>query len=72
VVTTRLPFKAVLIRGYLRLIERRRSGLEDAYLRWLHPANFDAAGNQLVRLSALTAPFVYRDSRDASPPLQES
>jgi RimJ/RimL family protein N-acetyltransferase len=46
-------------------------GLEDAYLRWLDPTNFDAAGNQQLRLSGLTAPFVRRDSRDASPPLQE-
>lgn len=35
------------------------AGLRDAYLRWLDPANFDAAGNQRVRLSDLTAPFVH-------------
>jgi RimJ/RimL family protein N-acetyltransferase len=47
-------------------------GLRDAYLRWLDPANFDAAGRQKVRLSELTAPFVQRDSRDAIPPLDEN
>jgi hypothetical protein len=46
-------------------------GLKDAYLRWLDPANFDTAGKQKLRLSGLTAPFVRRDSADASPPLQE-
>jgi RimJ/RimL family protein N-acetyltransferase len=34
-------------------------GLEDAYRRWLDPANFDAAGNQKLKLSGLTAPFVH-------------
>jgi RimJ/RimL family protein N-acetyltransferase len=33
-------------------------GLKHAYLRWLDPGNFDAAGRQNVRLSKLTAPFV--------------
>lgn len=42
-------------------------GLKDAYLRWLDPANFDAAGKQQARLSELTAPFVERDSADAAP-----
>ncbi len=46
-----------------------RGGLQDAYLRWLDPANFDAQGRQKTRLSALTAPFVERDSADAWPPL---
>jgi RimJ/RimL family protein N-acetyltransferase len=44
-------------------------GLQDAYLRWLDPANFAADGRQRARLSALTAPFVARDSADAVPPL---
>jgi RimJ/RimL family protein N-acetyltransferase len=44
-------------------------GLKDAYLRWLDPENFDAAGRQKLRLSELTAKFVQRDSADASPPL---
>jgi RimJ/RimL family protein N-acetyltransferase len=34
-------------------------GLKDAYLRWLDPANFDATGNQQLKLSELTAPFVH-------------
>jgi RimJ/RimL family protein N-acetyltransferase len=46
-------------------------GLRDAYLRWLDPANFDATGAQQLRLSALTAPFVQRDSAAASPPLEK-
>ena len=34
-------------------------GLKDAFERWLDPSNFDAAGKQRVKLSALTAPFVH-------------
>jgi RimJ/RimL family protein N-acetyltransferase len=49
-----------------------RGGLQSAYLRWLDAANFDAGGRQKTRLSALTAPFVERDSRDAWPPLRAS
>jgi RimJ/RimL family protein N-acetyltransferase len=45
-------------------------GLREAYLRWLDPANFDPASLQKQRLSALTAPFVQRDSAEASPPLE--
>jgi len=37
-------------------------GLKDAYLRWLEPANFDAAGRQKLRLSELTAPYVHARS----------
>jgi len=44
-------------------------GLREAYLRWLDAANFDAQGRQTLKLSALTAPFVERDSADAWPPL---
>ena len=44
-------------------------GLQEAYLRWLDPANFDAQGGQKLRLSALTAPFVEQDSAAAWPPL---
>jgi RimJ/RimL family protein N-acetyltransferase len=47
-------------------------GLRDAYLRWLDPANFDAQGAQKHRLSALTAPFVEKDSAEAWPPLRSS
>jgi RimJ/RimL family protein N-acetyltransferase len=46
-------------------------GLQAAYLRWLDPGNFDAAGVQRRRLSELTGAFVERDSRDAWPPLAE-
>jgi RimJ/RimL family protein N-acetyltransferase len=46
-----------------------KRGLEAAFQRWLDPANFDAAGRQKQSLSALTAPFVERDSADAWPPL---
>ena len=46
-----------------------KRGLQDAYLRWLDPANFDAAGRQKLRLSELTAPFVACDSAQAWPPL---
>jgi RimJ/RimL family protein N-acetyltransferase len=34
-------------------------GLKDAYLRWLDPGNFDAAGAQTQKLSAFTAPYVH-------------
>ena len=34
------------------------AGLKDAYLQWLDPVNFDAAGKQQRRLSELTSPFV--------------
>ncbi len=36
-----------------------KSGLEDAYLRWLDEANFEASGRQKRKLSELTAPFVH-------------
>ncbi|HEX6638185.1 MAG TPA: GNAT family protein [Steroidobacteraceae bacterium] len=38
------------------------AGLEDAYLRWLDPGNFDAEGRQVLGLSALTAPWVHAGS----------
>lgn len=34
-------------------------GLQEAYRRWLDPANFDAEGRQKLKLSELTAPFVH-------------
>ncbi len=37
-------------------------GLKAAYERWLDPANFDADGGQISRLSDLTAPFVHARS----------
>jgi len=45
-----------------------RGGLQAAYLRWLEPGNFGADARQKSSLSALTAPFVQRDSADAWPP----
>lgn len=36
-----------------------QAGLNQAYLHWLDPANFDASGAQVRKLSALTAPFVH-------------
>lgn len=35
------------------------AGLKQAYLRWLHPENFDEGGAQRLPLSALTASFVH-------------
>jgi RimJ/RimL family protein N-acetyltransferase len=35
------------------------AGLKQAYLRWLDPQNFDERGAQVLKLSALTAPFVH-------------
>ena len=42
-------------------------GLHAAFMTWLDPANFDSAGRQKQALSALTAPFVARDSADEPP-----
>ena len=39
-----------------------RAGLDAAYRRWLADDNFDARGEQKVRLSDLTAPFVHARS----------
>ena len=39
-----------------------QAGLKQAYLRWLDPANFDRSGAQVLRLSALTAPFVHAEA----------
>jgi RimJ/RimL family protein N-acetyltransferase len=38
------------------------AGLKAAYLQWLAPENFDAAGRQRSALSTLTAPFVHARS----------
>jgi RimJ/RimL family protein N-acetyltransferase len=35
------------------------AGLKQAYLQWLDPRNFDERGAQVLKLSALTAPFVH-------------
>ena len=34
------------------------TALEAAFTRWLDPSNFDAQGNQRLRLSELTAPIL--------------
>lgn len=39
-------------------IDSEWPALEQAFERWLDPANFDAQGRQRVRLSALTAPVL--------------
>ena len=41
-------------------IDREWPELEKAYARWLAPENFDAAGKQRLRLSALTSPLLVR------------
>jgi RimJ/RimL family protein N-acetyltransferase len=48
-----------------------KRGLEAAFLRWLDAGNFDAAGRQEQALSALTAPFVARNSAAEWPPLPQ-
>ena len=49
--------------SWFAIIDRDwNGGLEDAYLRWLSGDNFDANGAQKLRLSELTAPFVYQKS----------
>jgi hypothetical protein len=40
------------------MIDSEWPQLEQAYLRWLDPANFDPQGKQRVRLSDLTAPVL--------------
>jgi RimJ/RimL family protein N-acetyltransferase len=44
--------------AWYAMIDSEWPELERAFRRWLDPANFDAAGNQLVRLSELTAPVL--------------
>jgi RimJ/RimL family protein N-acetyltransferase len=39
-------------------IDREWPALEDAFLRWLDPANFDERGKQRIRLTDLTAPIL--------------
>jgi len=49
--------------SWFAIIDRDwNGGLEQAYVRWLSEGNFDADGAQIVRLSELTAPFVYQKS----------
>ena len=61
--------QAIVVKGrnrdtsWFSVIDRDwRAGLRDAYLRWLDPANFDEAGDQKLKLSGLTAPFVHAKS----------
>ena len=39
-------------------IDREWTALEDAFLRWLDPTNFDKRGKQRIRLADLTAPVL--------------
>ena len=48
--------------AWYAIIDRDWLVLERAYARWLDPANFDAAGRQRHRLTALV-----RDTRPAAP-----
>lgn len=56
--------QAVVYKGRSRdtawysVIDAEWPALRAAFERWLDPANFDAAGNQRVSLSSLTAPLV--------------
>ena len=58
--------QATVVRGRNRdtawyaAIDQERPALQDAYTRWLDPANFDAEGKQRLRLSALTSPILKR------------
>jgi len=45
-------------------IDTEWPALQDAFRKWLDPANFDNSGQQRVRLSALTAPIVARHSAE--------
>ncbi len=39
-------------------IDREWPALEDAFLRWLDPTNFDERGKNRIRLTDLTAPIL--------------
>jgi RimJ/RimL family protein N-acetyltransferase len=58
--------QAVVIKGRNRdtawyaAVDREWPALEQAFARWLDPANFDAAGRQRVSLASLTAPLLHR------------
>ncbi|HET9404283.1 MAG TPA: GNAT family protein [Burkholderiales bacterium] len=43
--------------AWFAMIDAEWPELERAFLRWLDPANFDAQGNQRLRLADLTAPI---------------
>ena len=44
--------------AWFSIIDREWPAIRAGFERWLDPANFDAAGNQRVSLSSLTAPLV--------------
>lgn len=52
--------QAMVVKGYNRdtawfsILDREWPALKEAFLAWLHPANFDAQGHQVERLSDLT------------------
>ncbi|MFV9506606.1 MAG: GNAT family N-acetyltransferase [Oscillochloridaceae bacterium umkhey_bin13] len=58
--------QALVVKGHNRdtawyaAIDREWPQLEAAFAQWLDPANFDAEGNQRVRLTTLTEPLLYR------------
>ncbi len=55
---------ATVVKGHNRdtawyaIIEEEWPALQDAYLQWLNPANFDMNGKQRKSLSALTSPIL--------------
>jgi hypothetical protein len=53
--------------AWYSITDREWPALKAAYTRWLDPANFDDAGRQRERLSALTRPSAPR-SRTGEPP----
>jgi RimJ/RimL family protein N-acetyltransferase len=53
--------------AWYSIVDAEWPALKAAYLRWLDPANFDAAGRQRERLSALTQPSV-PNARSGEPP----
>ena len=56
--------QATLVKGRNRdtawysIIDTEWPALQEAFLQWLNPTNFDAEGKQQVRLSDLTAPLL--------------
>jgi RimJ/RimL family protein N-acetyltransferase len=44
--------------AWFSILDRDWPVAQDAYVAWLDPENFDADGNQILRLSDLTAPIV--------------
>ncbi|RRR66136.1 MAG: N-acetyltransferase [Candidatus Viridilinea halotolerans] len=58
--------QALVVKGHNRdtawyaAIDAEWPQLHAAFRRWLDPANFDATGNQIIRLATLTEPLLYR------------